>query len=396
MNNQNQISKHQINEQNESDMANTSNSLDCSKLSEGMVVKNYKEMCTLLNESVMEGNSKKYQLKKWQCYFDYDKQGQKFIINEIFDEPYPNLDARKQKEGVYVKYIELLLMEYLMKQDGKEASLTKSKLYEMLGMISPDFYTYRRNRYMLSGVVQKKIDTLNPSKEQLKIFYQRADQKLNSILTSALRSMANRFLIHYQTEYIISENLDMGDNVFEKVERVATNSEISKILDVQHTVMCDMGYASMSDIFIHGKMKDFFHNVDEYVMEKYEWNYVYSHIRIIYLENEIKRQIPIKAEEIRKLSTEHKRIGLNNTVVDSLNMQLQKKYEKMQAEYDEIEMLIGDTNNTPNNSNADDDWGENNPMDNPTSENTNNAIVYSQDFVDIQKQLTDYLIKLKK
>ncbi len=368
----------QVSVQSRSDIADPSTSLDCSKLSEGMVVKNYKEICKLLNEPIMTGgDSKKYQLKRWQCYFDYDKQGQKFIINEIFNEPFPNLDARKQKEGIYVKYIELLLMEYLMKQDGKQASLTKGQLYEMLGMVSPYYYTYRKNKYVMNKEVESKLDTLNPSAEQLGIFFQRVDQKLNSILTSALKSMANRFLIYYQTEYIISENIELSGGVVKNAERVADNKEISKILDVQSSIMYSMGYFNASEIFVHGKMKEFFNMVDDYVNEKFGWNYVYSHIKIIYLENEIKRQIPIKAEEIRKLSKECKMLGLNGTVVNSLKTQIQTKYEKAHAEYEKIK---------------NDEWGAPNPM----SEAANNAKIYSEDFMDIQKQLIDYLVKLKK
>lgn len=72
------------------------NQLNCTKLYECMEVKNYKIMCELLNQEVTNGNSKKYQIKNWNRYFDYTKQGQKFIINEIFDKPFPTVDMRAQ------------------------------------------------------------------------------------------------------------------------------------------------------------------------------------------------------------------------------------------------------------------------------------------------------------
>lgn len=56
-------------------------------IKQGMIVKNYKEMCNLLGEKVMAGNSKNSQLKEWERYFEYHKQGYSFIIDNIFETP---------------------------------------------------------------------------------------------------------------------------------------------------------------------------------------------------------------------------------------------------------------------------------------------------------------------
>lgn len=53
---------------------------------EGLIVKNYKEMCSLLDEPIKGGDSKKSQLKEWDRYFEYHKDGNKFIIDEIYSE----------------------------------------------------------------------------------------------------------------------------------------------------------------------------------------------------------------------------------------------------------------------------------------------------------------------
>ena len=47
------------------------NTLDTSRLEIGMIVKNYKELCNLLNENPKTGNSKNAQLKEWQRYFEF-------------------------------------------------------------------------------------------------------------------------------------------------------------------------------------------------------------------------------------------------------------------------------------------------------------------------------------
>ena len=53
----------------------------------GEVFKNYSALCTALDEPQKTGKSKQLQLLEWQRYFTYEKQGHKFIITEIFEEP---------------------------------------------------------------------------------------------------------------------------------------------------------------------------------------------------------------------------------------------------------------------------------------------------------------------
>ena len=57
------------------------------KLYVGLIIKNYKLMCQLLNEKEKNGKGRNYQFKKWQQYFEWEKQGYKFVITEIYEEP---------------------------------------------------------------------------------------------------------------------------------------------------------------------------------------------------------------------------------------------------------------------------------------------------------------------
>lgn len=62
--------------------------MDLSNLHTGDVIKNYRYLCDILKEPYRNGGSgKKSQLKMFNKYFDWEKQGQKFIIKEIYDTP---------------------------------------------------------------------------------------------------------------------------------------------------------------------------------------------------------------------------------------------------------------------------------------------------------------------
>ena len=56
-------------------------------LTVGMTFKNYKELVAYFDEEVKGGKGKTYQLENFKRYFDYEKQGNKFIITAIHETP---------------------------------------------------------------------------------------------------------------------------------------------------------------------------------------------------------------------------------------------------------------------------------------------------------------------
>lgn len=58
--------------------------------------KNYKVACEFLEEEVKSGKSKKLQLEDWTRYFDYHKEGNKIIIDNIYETEKDKVDNRKE------------------------------------------------------------------------------------------------------------------------------------------------------------------------------------------------------------------------------------------------------------------------------------------------------------
>lgn len=71
--------------------------MNIGKLKAEQVIKNYKELCNILNEKVKGGKSKQLQLKDFERYFKYHKEGNKFIIDKIYDKPKKKINNRKPK-----------------------------------------------------------------------------------------------------------------------------------------------------------------------------------------------------------------------------------------------------------------------------------------------------------
>jgi hypothetical protein len=68
--------------------------MNINKLTTGLLIKNYQELFNLTDESVKTSNSKNAQLKELERLCLYHKEGNKFIIDEIYDKPLLKQDNR--------------------------------------------------------------------------------------------------------------------------------------------------------------------------------------------------------------------------------------------------------------------------------------------------------------
>ena len=107
------------------------------------IIPNYKALCIILEIMVSAGDSKKSQLREIERFFRYHKEGNKFIIDEIYLEPLEKVDGRKDTKGnnnVYGKYIEQLVLDLLVQkyQTTKERKiyLSRDKMLRALDMIN--------------------------------------------------------------------------------------------------------------------------------------------------------------------------------------------------------------------------------------------------------------------
>lgn len=350
---------------------------------EDNTVKNYKLMCGLIGEDETTGNSKKAQLNRWKRYFDFYKDGQKFVINEIYDEPFATDDARKRKEGLYVKYIELLLLEYLSKQSDYKVTVGSREMYRILGMTNENYSIRSKMKSIAANEVIRQTMAKNESRFvftnppvisdfNINNFYFRAEQKLNKILYSALNSMKNRFLIDYKKVNLIAELVELENGCRYLDYRESTAYEDKLILEAKKLIISQMGYNNVTEIMLCYKCEEFYNSFNEYVKEHYGWERCYPQLRVVYIDD-IANQIPLKAEEIRKLSYEDKKSQLNAEIIKSLNIQAEKRYEdnckKIETEYDG-------------------EWGDFNKM------NENVPFVYESEYVEIQRALADYLLNI--
>lgn len=328
--------------------------MDTSKLSEGIVVKNYKEMCNLLGEDITDGNSKKAQLKKWERYFDYGRKGQKIIVEKIYDVPFPE---SANENSIYVKTIEMLLMYELGGKEGYCCNYTKTNLFKLLGMINRN---YIENKKFIKSEELKKYN-----KWEIDHFYGRTAQKLSNVLFSALNSMKKRCLIEYEEQNIIIEFVDGKE-----IHRVATPSETSCILQAKTQVLSMMGYSKVPFV----RANEFYDKVNKKLNEVYGWDRIYKEYRIIYNKEYMNPNIDVIQKEIQE-EIRSKKIKLNFDIIKAIKKQARKLYEKNYNDF----MLSCDKSL--------ENEGE-------TPSNNKDKFLYPSTYIDNQDEFTEFFLHI--
>ena len=302
--------------------------INTSNLKVGQVVKNYKELCALLEEEVKTGKSKQLQLDNLKRFFEWEKAGQKFIITDIYDTPLPKVDGRSSgNNSKYVKCIELLLLRYLLDKKDYTATLTKRNWWQILGMINNKYNQIERDKEK-----REELQKNNPilTSYEIKHFYQRSNKKLQQILFSALNSLSSRKLIEYEIETVIVKEDDKGKMRYE----IATKYEKKAILKEERYILrYIMGYEKIIQVFCRFEQDKYYAKVNERLYELYKWHHYFKRIRIVYNQEYI-------SDAINDIGSEIIREELNDKVVSALNNNAAHIYKKKTQEYDETTLKL--------------------------------------------------------
>ena len=374
-------------------------------LTEGMVIKNYKELCAIMGEPVVTSNSKTAQINNWKRYFNFIKEGNKYIITEIYDKPFPSDDARKHREGLYLKYIECLLMDMIANSTNRSFSgkkqiiIPKNRLYVYLGMANERYSKFYGREGALISIIEEienaglEADDKDAIEDKLALalsfhdvsqFYQISGSRLNNILKTALNSMKTRKLIDYNRSYIVvyndNKNNSIEENILDDFDETGTRKladidELQIILDIQRQALLEMGFYDVKEVVSKKCYKEYQATVELITHERCpEWKFFYPVFYLVH-SNDFKDQLPLQTEEIKKMTLEQQRLELNSKICKTLEQSAEKKYLKNQKEYQ-------DYLNVP------EGWGDPNPMEKP--------YVLKDNYVQNQKKLIDYTIKIEK
>ena len=238
--------------------------------------KNYKELCEVLEWKVANGNSKKKQLRILSEICDYEKQGNKFIIKEIYKNTEVHLDMRGKQDNNTAPYVENIKLnivgELLTKGINGKYVVGKGVLLRNVGLTNVN-YSYCKRR-------QNKLATyLEINKEIVNDYYNSVDSMLLGNLEKALKDLSNQKIIQYNTTLLLCKNIITNityehttriDEFDEEIETItpivqsdvvyvpATDEERIIITRIEKEILKDMNEKRLSDIILKGKSKEYY------------------------------------------------------------------------------------------------------------------------------------------
>ena len=286
----------------------------------GMKVKNYKELCSLLEIIPCKGGkSRQLQIKDIERYFSYEKEGQKFIIKEVFKIPKPKdnllINGNNSK---YIEEIRDVLTSYLYENKGSNAKvlLSFSKLVGILGLAN--------NTYTIANTRKRELsDILNVELKAVYYFYNNTRSTFKGIVERALDNLQKRSVIFYNKKIMIVENTgEYNKNTKQPLlkYREALPDEVSMILDAQKGALEYLGLEDFQGLFFAGssKYKEFMKLVKEELPK--DWQFFFNVYELIVgekaikieYEHMVKRRLELNEKSIEKVTALLKVVNKDN------------------------------------------------------------------------------------
>ncbi|KEH92848.1 hypothetical protein Z962_11375 [Clostridium botulinum C/D str. BKT12695] len=308
--------------------------MDITNLKEGQTIKNYKAMCEILQEEIKTGGgAKQSQLKDWERYFSYHKEGHKFIIDEVYKEPKEKMDNRKGHSGkskgsrkqnsVYSKYIKILILHILAekyKQKHKKLYISKGEMLQELDMVNLNFQYANYNRDKLANYLKIDIKFIND-------FFNLNYQNLNNSIITALNSLQNMDnLIVYKIVTTV---------IRPTKTTTATEAEDRLIKNTEYEVMESMGYNNMCGVHLNDLYKEFRKQVIKKLNKKGIIGY-YKSYDIVFSDYILEAKERTDNYLLEKDEVNTNKQELNKTVCTKLNINAENRHSKAKKKYDSI------------------------------------------------------------
>lgn len=295
--------------------------VNTSNIEIGDCFKNYKDLCSALNQPVYSGCQKKAQLDNFRRFFDYEKIGIKFYITDIYETPLPK-QHKYPANAIYVQYIEHILLQYLSQHPNGEVYIPSQYLWLELGMINYNFIEMQDK--------DKKNELLELNEKmtmfQINNFYKRCRFKFNKIIESSFESLRKQKRINYWKIHTVKH---LGKFKTEE----ATLTEEQLILKIEREILDEFGFEKINEVFLKNKADDFYKKRNEKASDLFGVSEIFDCYHIIHVHENTVKALSKSEVQIQKLM-------LNKEVIKFINGQAERLYESDGEENEEVKRFI--------------------------------------------------------
>ncbi|MCO1600027.1 hypothetical protein [Desulfosporosinus nitroreducens] len=277
------------------------------------MVKNNREMSMLLGEVYKkDGKGRILQEQNWKRYFRARKNGNKYIIEEVYEKAKPKINLKKgnNNSNVYGEIVQKLIMNMLISNNGKLENSINYFLKE-LSLINDNYIYFQYTN-------QDFAERQNINEFYIREFYQKTKGNLRDIFERALQNLGKEKYLKWEKKITVK-------TVDEKVEsldiyRVATPKEVEVIQKAKEKVLREMNFDTIQKVIFSGKYIEYDNKLKEILWKDAKIYFYYYKYKIKMIElcceidltsiNELKSELnnlfasnTIKQAETRHLDT---------------------------------------------------------------------------------------------
>jgi len=258
-------------------------------------------------------------LKDLELYCKYIKEGNKFIIQEIYKNPIIKMeDVLKTKNSKYIKLLSNIILEYLYKNPTELKEIPLIKLFSVLGITN--------NNYEYGNIYKKELSQLYDIQlASIYYFYSNTKNEYKKIIERCLNNLKSRSVLFWKPCIMIVDK----DN--KKVYK-ADEEEEKEILNLQKEALQYLNYNNMYELMKNKKDFKEFNNI---INKEIGYNYYFAYDITIG-----DRALKIEYNNILKTN-------MNKLIIDKTSKMFNKnKYIDYKNDYEIlINLLINENNN---------------------------------------------------
>ena len=132
-------------------------------LKRGMIFKNYPSLCDFLEWKIAGGKEKQLQMRELDRHCKYHKEGNKIIIDEVFENPVQKVDGRVHNRGIegnkgntiYDELLDYLIVQMI--EDHTYCTFSFYQMfYELIPLLSEEYskiYEMGGRRFMQNTII---------------------------------------------------------------------------------------------------------------------------------------------------------------------------------------------------------------------------------------------------
>lgn len=176
-----------------------------------MIIKNYIKLCELLGVKPTKGKGREYHIKELGRYCTFRKEGNKFIIDEVYSTPKPKIDNRKNNGRaaigtIHQKYDTLMddLLLDCFSNLGKKIDISFNHLFVYnICLFSDDYEEYNKIGYKAFA------EKYGMTKGLPMTYVDHAKSIVKTCLTTSLNRLQRNNIITWEERFMILT--DMGE-----------------------------------------------------------------------------------------------------------------------------------------------------------------------------------------